>query len=162
TVFRQIAMNQFEDRVHTARRDEGELSVERFGELWTETQTDFLGDSVEVTDNYGIWWSYIPHFIASPGYVYAYAYGQLLALSVYRLYTERGEEIVPSYLEMLAAGGSRSAFFFFAAGFLRGLTSFSFSGLSSSSPLASRSTETVVPEASVPSFRTSSASGSSM
>ena len=108
TVFRQIAMNQFEDRVHTARRDEGELSVERFGELWTETQSEFLGDSVEVTDNYRIWWSYIPHFIASPGYVYAYAYGQLLALSVYRLYTERGEEIVPSYLEMLAAGGSRS------------------------------------------------------
>ncbi len=108
TVFRQIAMNQFEDRVHTARRDEGELSVERFGELWTETQSEFLGDSVEITDNYRIWWSYIPHFIASPGYVYAYAYGQLLALSVYRLYQERGEEIVPSYLEMLAAGGSRS------------------------------------------------------
>ncbi len=108
TVFRQIAMNQFEDRVHTARRSEGELSVERFGELWVETQSEFLGDSVEITDNYGIWWSYIPHFIASPGYVYAYAYGQLLALSVYRLYQERGEEIVPSYLEMLAAGGSRS------------------------------------------------------
>jgi oligoendopeptidase F len=108
TVFRQIAMNQFEDSVHTARRDEGELSVERFGELWVETQSEFLGDSVEITDNYGIWWSYIPHFIASPGYVYAYAYGQLLALSVYRLYTERGDEIVPSYLEMLAAGGSRS------------------------------------------------------
>jgi oligoendopeptidase F len=108
TVFRQIAMNQFEDRVHTARREEGELSVDRFGELWIETQSEFLGDSVELTDNYSIWWSYIPHFIASPGYVYAYAYGQLLALSVYRLYTERGEEIVPSYLEMLAAGGSRS------------------------------------------------------
>jgi oligoendopeptidase F len=108
TVFRQIAMNQFEDRVHNARRDEGELSVERFGELWVETQSEFLGDSVEITDNYSIWWSYIPHFIASPGYVYAYAYGQLLALSVYRLYTERGDEIVPSYLEMLAAGGSRS------------------------------------------------------
>ena len=108
TVFRQIAMNQFEDRVHTARRSEGELSVDRLGELWIETQSEFLGDSVEITDNYGIWWSYIPHFIASPGYVYAYAYGQLLALSVYRLYTERGEEIVPAYLEMLAAGGSRS------------------------------------------------------
>ena len=108
TVFRQIAMNQFEDRVHNARREEGELSVNRFGELWVETQSEFLGDSVEITDNYGIWWSYIPHFIASPGYVYAYAYGQLLALSVYRLYQERGDEIVPSYLEMLAAGGSRS------------------------------------------------------
>ena len=108
TVFRQIAMNQFEDRVHTARRIEGELAVERFGELWAETQTELLGDSVEITDGYRSWWSYVPHFIGSPGYVYAYAYGQLLALSVYRLYTERGDEIVPAYLEMLAAGGSRS------------------------------------------------------
>jgi oligoendopeptidase F len=108
TVFRQIAMNQFEDAVHTARRTEGELSVERFGELWYETQTEMLGDSVEITDNYRSWWSYVPHFIGTPGYVYAYAYGQLLALSVYRLYEERGQEIVPGYLEMLASGGSRS------------------------------------------------------
>jgi len=108
TVFRQIAMNRFEDRVHTARRTEGELAVERFGELWAETQTDLLGDSVEVTDGYHSWWSYVPHFIGSPGYVYAYAYGQLLALSVYRLYEERGDEIVPGYLEMLSMGGSRS------------------------------------------------------
>ncbi|MBU3691477.1 MAG: M3 family oligoendopeptidase [Solirubrobacterales bacterium] len=108
TVFRQIAMNQFEDRVHSARREEGELSVERFGELWAGTQEELLGDSVEVTEGYRSWWSYVPHFIGSPGYVYAYAYGQLLALSVYQLYRERGEEIVPGYLEMLAAGGSRS------------------------------------------------------
>lgn len=107
TVFRQIAMNQFEDRVHTARRNEGELSVERFGELWYETQFELLGDSVEITDGYRSWWSYVPHFIGSPGYVYAYSYGQLLALSVYRLYEERGDEIVPGYLEMLASGGSR-------------------------------------------------------
>ena len=107
TVFRQIAMNRFEHRVHNVRRDEGELSVERFGELWAETQTELLGDSVEVTDGYRSWWSYVPHFIGSPGYVYAYAYGQLLALSVYRLYQDRGEELVPSYLEMLASGGSR-------------------------------------------------------
>ena len=106
TVFRQIAMNQFEDRVHTARRTEGELAVERIGEIWHETQTEMLGDSVEVTDGYLSWWSYVPHFIGSPGYVYAYAYGQLLALSVYRLYTERGEDMVPGYLEMLGAGGS--------------------------------------------------------
>ena len=108
TVFRQIAMNQFEDRVHTSRREQGELSVERFGELWSETQAELLGDAVEVTEGYRSWWSYVPHFIGSPGYVYAYAYGQLLALSVYRLYVERGEEIVPGYLEMLSAGGSRS------------------------------------------------------
>lgn len=108
TVFRQVAMNQFEDRVHTVRREQGELSVERFGELWTETQEELLGDSVEITDGYRSWWSYVPHFIGSPGYVYAYAYGQLLALSVYQLYSEQGEEIVPGYLDMLAAGGSRS------------------------------------------------------
>ncbi len=107
TVFRQIAMNQFEDRVHTSRRDEGELSVERFGELWYETQTELLGDAVEITDGYRSWWSYVPHFIGSPGYVYAYAYGQLLALSVYRLYVERGDDLVPGYLDMLASGGSR-------------------------------------------------------
>ncbi len=108
TVFRQIAMNRFEDSVHTARRSEGELSVERFGELWRETQTDLLGDSVEITDGYSSWWSYVPHFIGAPGYVYAYAYGQLLALSVYRKYESEGEAMVPAYLEMLAAGGSRS------------------------------------------------------
>ena len=108
TVFRQVAMNQFEDRVHNARRTEGELSVERFGELWAESQTELLGDSVELTDGYRSWWSYVPHFIGSPGYVYAYAYGQLLALSVYRIYEERGDEIVPGYLEMLATGGSKS------------------------------------------------------
>ncbi|HZJ29774.1 MAG TPA: M3 family metallopeptidase, partial [Solirubrobacterales bacterium] len=95
-------------RAHQARRGEGELSVERLGDLWVETQEEMLGDSVEITEGYRSWWSYVPHFIGSPGYVYAYAYGQLLALSVYRLYTERGEEMVPGYLEMLSAGGSRS------------------------------------------------------
>jgi oligoendopeptidase F len=108
TVFRQIAMNQFEDAVHTSRRDEGELSVDRINELWAESQHELLGDSVEITEGYRSWWSYVPHFIGSPGYVYAYAYGQLLALSVYKLYTERGDEMVPGYLDLLSAGGSRS------------------------------------------------------
>ena len=106
TVFRQVAMNRFEDSVHTARREEGELSVDRFGELWVATQSDMLGDSVELTEGYSTWWSYIPHFIGTPGYVYAYAYGQLLALSVYARYAERGETFVPAYLELLSAGGS--------------------------------------------------------
>src|SRR3979409_912682 len=108
TVFRQTAMNRFEDRVHTERREVGELSVDRFGELWHETQTELLGDTVEITDGYRTWWSYIPHFIGTPGYVYAYAYGQLLALSVYERYEQLGSELVPNYLEMLAAGGSKS------------------------------------------------------
>ena len=106
TVFRQIAMNRFEHAVHTARRTEGELSVERFGDLWAESQQAMLGDSVEITDGYRSWWSYVPHFIGSPGYVYAYAYGQLLALSVYAQYREQGDAFVPAYLELLRAGGS--------------------------------------------------------
>lgn len=106
TVFRQIAMNRFEHACHTARRSEGELSVERFGDLWTESQADMLGDSVEITDGYRNWWSYVPHFMGSPGYVYAYAYGQLLALSVYARYREDGDAFVPAYLDLLRAGGS--------------------------------------------------------
>jgi len=108
TVFRQMAMNRFEHLVHTSRRADGELSVDRINELWTETQVELLGDAVEVTDGYSMWWSYVPHFINSPGYVYAYAYGQLLALSVYRRYVAEGESFVPRYLELLSAGGSRS------------------------------------------------------
>jgi oligoendopeptidase F len=108
TVFRQVAMNRFEDLVHTARREQGELSVERLGDLWAESQAELLGDSVELTEGYRTWWSYIPHFINTPGYVYAYAYGQLLALSVYERYEQLGAELVPQYLELLAAGGSRS------------------------------------------------------
>jgi oligoendopeptidase F len=108
TVFRQTAMNRFEDLVHTARREEGELSVERFGELWERSQAEMLGDAVEITEGYRMWWSYVPHFIGTPGYVYAYAYGQLLALSVYGRYLEEGEAFVPRYLDLLEAGGSRS------------------------------------------------------
>jgi oligoendopeptidase F len=108
TVFRQIAMNRFEDLAHTARREDGELAPDRLGELWSESQSELLGDAVTITDDYRLWWSYIPHFINVPGYVYAYAYGQLLALSVYRRYTERGQEFVPCYLELLASGGSKS------------------------------------------------------
>jgi oligoendopeptidase F len=108
TVFRQMAMNRFEHLMHTRRRTEGELSVDRIAELWTESQAEMFGDAVEITDGYRMWWSYIPHFINTPGYVYAYAYGQLLALSVYGRYLEEGPAFAPRYLELLAAGGSRS------------------------------------------------------
>jgi oligoendopeptidase F len=107
TVFRQTAMNRFEEMAHTARRTEGELSVERIGELWGESQEELLGDSVDITPGYLSWWSYVPHFMSTPGYVYAYAYGHLLALSVYRRYEEEGEGFVESYLDLLRAGGSR-------------------------------------------------------
>jgi oligoendopeptidase F len=106
-VFRQIAMNHFEHALHSTRRDEGELSVDRFAALWLETQADLLGDSVDLEDDYGLWWSYVWHFIDAPGYVYAYAYGHLLALSVYRRYEEEGAGFVDSYLALLRAGGSR-------------------------------------------------------
>jgi oligoendopeptidase F len=106
TVFRQIAMNRFEHAIHTERREAGELSVERIGELWAASQEHMLGDSVEITEGYRTWWSYIPHFIGTPGYVYAYAYGQLLALSVYAQYEARGADFVPQYLDLLRAGGS--------------------------------------------------------
>ena len=105
-IFRQVAMNRFEHGVHTERREGGELSVDRLNELWLETQTDMLGDSVELGDDYAKWWSYVPHFIDTPGYVYAYAYGHLLALSVYRRYEEEGDALVPQYLDLLRAGGS--------------------------------------------------------
>ena len=108
TVFRQVAMNRFEHLCHTRRRERGELSVQAFAELWLESQREMMADSVELTGGYADWHSYVSHFIAVPGYVYAYAYGQLLALSVYQAYRERGEELVPRLLEMLAAGGSRS------------------------------------------------------
>ncbi|MEE9415908.1 MAG: M3 family oligoendopeptidase [Acidimicrobiales bacterium] len=108
TVFRQIAMNRFEHAVHNERRDVGELSTERFGDLWIESQAAMLGDTVELSDGYRSWWSYIPHFMGTPGYVYAYAYGQLLALSVYAQYEAQGEAFVPAYLDMLRAGGSQS------------------------------------------------------
>jgi oligoendopeptidase F len=108
TIFRQTAMNRFEHGVHTARREEGELSVERFGELWFESQKAMLGDAVDITDGYRSWWSYVPHFIGTPGYVYAYAYGQLMALSVYGRYREEGPSFAPKYLELLGTGGSKS------------------------------------------------------
>jgi oligoendopeptidase F len=108
TVFRQMAMNRFEHLVHTGRRTEGELSPQRFCELWTESQAELFGDSVQMSEGYRMWWSYIPHFIDTPGYVYAYAYGQLLALSVYGRFRQEGPGFAPRYLELLAAGGSRS------------------------------------------------------
>ena len=101
-MFRQTAMNRFEDLVHTARREEGELSASSASASCGQaSQTEMLGDAVEITDGYRSWWSYVPHFIGTPGYVYAYAYGQLLALSVYGRYLEEGEAFVPRYIELL-------------------------------------------------------------
>jgi oligoendopeptidase F len=106
TVFRQIAMNRFEHAVHTTRREEGELSIEKVEELWLAAQKQLFADSVDV-EGYGTWWSYVSHFMGSPGYVYAYAYGFLFALSIFRKYELEGEPMVEPYLEVLRAGGSK-------------------------------------------------------
>ena len=106
TVFRQIALNRFEHAIHTGRREEGELPIERISELWSEEQRRMLGEAVEVTDGYGIWWSYVPHFIQTPGYVYAYSFGYLFSLAIYRRYLDEGESLVEPYLDLLRAGGS--------------------------------------------------------
>lgn len=107
TVFRQIAMNRFEDRMHTARRESGELSVDDLSEMWVDTQSAVLGPHVELTDNYRTWWSYIPHFLRTPGYVYAYAFGYLFSLAIFRRYQEQGDAMVEPYMNLLAAGGSQ-------------------------------------------------------
>jgi oligoendopeptidase F len=110
TVFRQVSMNRFEDKVHNARRGQGELKSEEVTEYWLATQREMFGDTVTLSENYGIWWSYIPHFLHTPGYVYSYAFGELLVLALYGLYKKEGESFVPKYLELLAAGGSRTPY----------------------------------------------------
>jgi oligoendopeptidase F len=106
TVFRQISMNRFEDAIHTARREAGELTTQRFKELWLKTQRDMFKGSVTMTEDYSIWWGYISHFLHAPGYVYAYSFGNLLVLALYARYQEVGDAFPGAYLDMLAAGGS--------------------------------------------------------
>lgn len=106
TVFRQVAMNRFEDRIHTERREEGELSAQRFSEHWMETQEAMFRGRVTLGDHYRHWWSYIPHFLHTPGYVYAYAFGELLVLALYARYEDAGDNFADEYLDLLRAGGS--------------------------------------------------------
>jgi oligoendopeptidase F len=106
TVFRQISMNRFEEAIHTSRREEGELTTVQFSEKWIKTQTDLYGDAVKLTDEYQLWWSYIPHFLHTPGYVYAYAFGELLVLALYQSYKKSSNGFEDRYLGMLEAGGS--------------------------------------------------------
>ena len=108
TVFRQTAMNRFEERMHMGRRQQGELSMDDFSRHWLETQRQMFGAAVTLTEDYGLWWGYIPHFLATPGYVYSYAFGELLTLSLYGRYQEEGEAFIGKYLNLLEAGGSRS------------------------------------------------------
>jgi oligoendopeptidase F len=106
TIYRQVSMNRFEHAMHTARREEGELSSERLSALWMEAQRPMYSDSVTLREEYAIWWSYIPHFLHTPGYVYAYAFGELLVLALFNLYQKQGAGFAPEYEAVLAAGDS--------------------------------------------------------
>ena len=106
TVFRQVSMNRFEAAVHAHRRERGELTADDFAGHWLETQTALYGDAVTLSDGYARWWSYIPHFVHTPGYVYAYAFGELLVLALYARYLDEGDAFAEKYIELLRAGGS--------------------------------------------------------
>lgn len=106
TVVRQIAFYQFEQRVH-AGRQKAELSTEELNGIWMDVQTESLGPSIRLDEPYKVYWSYIPHFIHSPFYVYAYAFGDCLVNSLYAAYLAKPEGFADQYMEMLAAGGTK-------------------------------------------------------
>ncbi|MBL8598824.1 MAG: M3 family oligoendopeptidase [Devosia sp.] len=106
TVVRQIAFYTFERRVHTARK-EGELTREQLDEIWLDVSRESLGPGVKLNDGYGVFWSYIPHFIHSPFYVYAYAFGDCLVNSLYAQYEKASEGFAERYFELLKAGGAK-------------------------------------------------------
>ncbi|MBR1122666.1 M3 family oligoendopeptidase [Bradyrhizobium lablabi] len=106
TVVRQIAFYTFERAVHTERRN-GELTAQRLGEVWLSVQGESLGDAIDIRPGYENFWMYIPHFIHSPFYVYAYAFGDCLVNSLYAVYEHASEGFAERYLEMLAAGGTK-------------------------------------------------------
>ncbi|KQQ61589.1 oligoendopeptidase F [Rhizobium sp. Leaf311] len=106
TVVRQIAFYQFERKVHTARK-EGELTSEQIGELWLSVQQESLGPAIRISEGYESWWTYVPHFIHSPFYVYAYAFGDCLVNSLYAVYQNADEGFQDKYFELLKAGGTK-------------------------------------------------------
>ena len=106
TVVRQTAFHEFETRVHAERRD-GELLPERIAEIWMDVQVESLGPALRFDDGYRWYWEYIPHFIHTPFYVYAYAFGDCLVNSLYAVYRDSEQGFVQKYLDMLRAGGSK-------------------------------------------------------
>ncbi|WGD51721.1 M3 family oligoendopeptidase [Bradyrhizobium sp. CB1650] len=106
TVVRQIAFYSFERAVHTERKN-GELTATRLGEIWLSVQGESLGPAIEIKAGYENYWMYIPHFIHSPFYVYAYAFGDCLVNSLYAVYENAAEGFAERYLDMLAAGGTK-------------------------------------------------------
>ncbi|MFO1069577.1 MAG: M3 family oligoendopeptidase [Geminicoccaceae bacterium] len=105
TVVRQIAFVEFERRVHEARA-KAELTPDELGEIWMAVQGESLGPAIELPDAYRTWWSYIPHFVHVPFYVYAYAFGDCLVNSLYAVYRQQPDGFEPRYLGMLEAGGT--------------------------------------------------------
>lgn len=108
TVFRQVVLTRFEQRLHQARREQGELTTEQINELWMQANRPMHGEVVRLSEGYGWWWMYIGHFIHSPFYCYAYAFGELLVLALVQKYRQEGQSFVPRYLELLSAGGSEA------------------------------------------------------
>jgi oligoendopeptidase F len=106
TVVRQIAFYRFEKKLHLARR-KNELLPEEIGALWLDVQSESLGPAFDFDEEYRVYWSYIPHFIHSPFYVYAYAFGDCLVNALYRVYEGGHPDFVEKYLDLLAAGGTR-------------------------------------------------------
>jgi oligoendopeptidase F len=106
TVFRQVVLTRFEQALHQARRERGELTTEQINELWLAANRPMHGDTVRLSEGYGWWWLYIGHFIHVPFYCYAYAFGELLVLALVQKYRQEGQAFVPHYLELLSAGGS--------------------------------------------------------
>lgn len=106
TVQRQIALNRFEHAIHTARREQGELDSSQFNQLWLETQRALFGDSITIRQAYQTWWMPISHFVSLTGYVYGYAFGELLVWALYARYKQQPEGFADRYLQVLRAGGS--------------------------------------------------------
>ncbi len=106
SVVRQIMMNRFETKLHKARREQGELPAELINQFWLEENKWMCGDAIEMTEEYGSWWSYVLHFVHYPFYTYAYSFGELMVLSLYEQYQKEGQPFVDKYIEMLSAGGS--------------------------------------------------------
>lgn len=108
TVFRQAAMYRFENACHRERREIGELTPERFGEIWQVEQQAMFGSSVKLGEQHRSWWSYVGHFIHAPFYVYAYSFGELLVLSLYQMAKNEGPSFEKKYVDLLTLGGSQS------------------------------------------------------
>jgi oligoendopeptidase F len=108
TIFRQSFMYRFEQDIHRHRREQGELTPEQFSDYWQKRQQSMFGDSVALGEDHKLWWSYIPHFIGSPFYVYAYSFGELLVMALFQQYKAKGKKFADEYVVLLRKGGAMS------------------------------------------------------